>query len=1069
MMNKRFLFITANVHETKALLEDKKFFVYHEERSPDPNDTAWYNVGNFGEYDAVHFELSEQGSIKTDASILSIHTAIEYYRPDAVILVGVAFGNAQKPHRRFKMAFKRHNREPQQIGDVLISTSVADYESGKIKNGMFESDGSKPDSGRHLVAVFKHYSKTWSHTINDVPAKYEFGLLLSGDKVVDDADFKKQLFKAYPRAIGGEMEGRGAYAACRKNDINEWIVVKAVCDWADGTKSLNKDENQIVAARSAVSLLKHIFSDGKAFEKLPNSKHSKRYMIEETNNSHPPYRFIDEVEDVPDGEDPPFCEREGEWRILKNYLWKNKMIIVCAGSNRGITRFVKETKKDFKSIVVIQRRKGCKETLCRILIETMIFECKEKTLQPHEQRLFLNLKNYYSVSDQGSKQYKKLDKICDEFANSNIQASINDVAKAFRIFFEDEYHCRESRGDKICHTILMIDTADEMTSDDDKFLRCLMDSPAVQPILIFRSKCKLFICENAAVKITVPPPDENFIKALFLDRKIPKEVNDTKNIREIVERFKIVRDGSFKLDETEWCIYHIVSACEKILTEDLRKIVEIIKEENGEIFIREELQSKIDSALLALDLKGYIENNCEYIEFKNKGPDDPYKDRVSSYRRTVAEYFADAYIDNKKDIYLIELLCRLLKDSELQSLLKRKERRGLNIVNLSRGELKYKLDKKEDIEKGLHNVCFGSETSADDKELEILSLCRQYRYKDALGAMDSWQSDKKDKHEYRRLHAALLNRSYKHKEAEVELSEVYENEEGPSVKNLLASYIIVNYIHNEKLDEAIDFYNCHIEESSEEENLGYVHRNVASAIKEPKSREKYYRDAIQLFEETRDEFGENSTRSNWGYALTLCDDGLDEGRNKLECAKKNLEKIGRDRFVVQNDLGINLLLSGSRDYIIPCNKLFEEVMVCGKTSMQRLFASMNLAYYHMSEKNFNGAKALLKEIKKEVEESIERVKQQYYPACAFLAYCMGDKTELKIQIDNYNNLPNPNRYAEKQLKENIDTYLSYLSGDESNRCDIKRWKEFYIPCGLFYWYVDPLKFLSEETINRIIS
>lgn len=252
-----FLIVTANENETAALLSDSTFN-YKTIRSNDPNDVAFYNSGTFGHYNVIHFELNDQGSAKADAAGLAIHTAINAFHPDAVILVGIAFG-------------KDFSDESltQKIGDVLISERIADYESGKIKSGKLASDGFVADSGRQLLSVFKHYSKTWSHYINGEKASYEFGTLLSGDKVIDDKKFKKNLVSAFPRAIGGEMEGRGAYAACRSRNLNEWIVVKAICDWADGTKSENKMKNQEIAAASAVSLLHHVFMEKEAFNKIP--------------------------------------------------------------------------------------------------------------------------------------------------------------------------------------------------------------------------------------------------------------------------------------------------------------------------------------------------------------------------------------------------------------------------------------------------------------------------------------------------------------------------------------------------------------------------------------------------------------------------------------------------------------------------------------------------------------------------------------------------------------------------------------------------------------------------------
>ncbi len=258
--DKLFLIVTANNYETEALLADSDF-IHKRVRSKDPDDTAFYNIGTFGHYNVVHFELNDQGSAKADAAGLAIHTAINAFHPCAVILLGIAFGKDFSDEQ-----------QTQKIGDVLISEKIADYESGKIKSGKLFSDGIIAESGRQLLSTFKYFSKTWVHYIDNEKAACEFGTVLSGDKVVDDKNFKKKLIAAYPRAIGGEMEGRGAYAACRSKNINEWIVVKAICDWADGTKSKDKKKNQKIAAKSATSLLHHIFMDDKSLEKVsPNT------------------------------------------------------------------------------------------------------------------------------------------------------------------------------------------------------------------------------------------------------------------------------------------------------------------------------------------------------------------------------------------------------------------------------------------------------------------------------------------------------------------------------------------------------------------------------------------------------------------------------------------------------------------------------------------------------------------------------------------------------------------------------------------------------------------------------
>ena len=254
-----FLFVTANENETAALLKDKKFFSFKSERSKNKNDNNYYNVGTFGKYNVVHFQLASQGVVNSEAAILSVVNAIDTYHPDAVILLGIAFGrdNSNTP-------------EPcQHIGDVLVSSMVIDYESGKIKEGNIQSDACKPEAGKCLLSVCKHYATYWKYKSNNVTSKCIVGPILSGDKVVDDEKFKSKLFKLYPRAIGGEMEGRGVYSVCRNRGICEWIIVKSICDWGDGTKNNNKKQNQNLAARTTVSFLKFIFKNEDAFDKLP--------------------------------------------------------------------------------------------------------------------------------------------------------------------------------------------------------------------------------------------------------------------------------------------------------------------------------------------------------------------------------------------------------------------------------------------------------------------------------------------------------------------------------------------------------------------------------------------------------------------------------------------------------------------------------------------------------------------------------------------------------------------------------------------------------------------------------
>ena len=88
--------------------------------------------------------------------------------------------------------------------------------------------------------------------------------MLSGEKLIDNSKFKSVLLRQYPNAIGGEMEGTGLWAAAERAR-KPWIIVKGVCDWADGQKN---DSYQTMAAAAAVSLCWHVFSDPHALDGL---------------------------------------------------------------------------------------------------------------------------------------------------------------------------------------------------------------------------------------------------------------------------------------------------------------------------------------------------------------------------------------------------------------------------------------------------------------------------------------------------------------------------------------------------------------------------------------------------------------------------------------------------------------------------------------------------------------------------------------------------------------------------------------------------------------------------------
>ena len=181
---------------------------------------------------------TNMGSATPGGAAPKTQAAITRLKPEWIIAVGVAFG--MDP-----------GKTP--IGTILVSNRVSCYEPQRVgQEGAIQRGVSVPVDG-HLHDFLHNVSTPpgWADS-----AEVRFGEILSGEKLIDDPDFKDQLKQAYPEAIGGEMEAAGILVAAHTAG-GAWIIVKAVCDFADGHKGKDKDANQTLAAANAARFVRY--------------------------------------------------------------------------------------------------------------------------------------------------------------------------------------------------------------------------------------------------------------------------------------------------------------------------------------------------------------------------------------------------------------------------------------------------------------------------------------------------------------------------------------------------------------------------------------------------------------------------------------------------------------------------------------------------------------------------------------------------------------------------------------------------------------------------------------------
>jgi nucleoside phosphorylase len=241
--------LTAVTIELDAVLRKLRPFASEQFIWRVVKDKQTYFLGRFAEHD-VAVTMCTMGHAGRSGAARTTAKAIMSWTPKAIIMVGIAFGRDEKR---------------QGLGDVLVSAQVAYYGQVRVNvDGTVDYRGDIAACGAALLDRFRN-TRTWAferpggRRCRMIP-----GQILSGPVLLDNAHLKEALFRHYGSAIGGEMEAVGVYDSA--SELNtEWIIVKAICDWGDGTKV---DNYQDFAAASAVSLVHEVLINPYALEDI---------------------------------------------------------------------------------------------------------------------------------------------------------------------------------------------------------------------------------------------------------------------------------------------------------------------------------------------------------------------------------------------------------------------------------------------------------------------------------------------------------------------------------------------------------------------------------------------------------------------------------------------------------------------------------------------------------------------------------------------------------------------------------------------------------------------------------
>lgn len=232
-----FLILTATKTETAAFLNIVK---------PIGDDVLevlvcgrCYHIGRLGKYNVIQCQCSTMGAAGEGSSIITCNNAFsDWSCIKQVIMVGIAFG--------------MYNEEPvsQKIGDVLIADKIYPYENQRVGDEIkYRGEPCVPSSDL-IKACYVTKRKWCGKNYQGENCHAYICPLVTGEKLVDNIGLRNLLKKTYPDAKGGEMEGQGVSSAC-SNAGKPWLLIKSICDFADGNKGEQKHEKQESAASLA--------------------------------------------------------------------------------------------------------------------------------------------------------------------------------------------------------------------------------------------------------------------------------------------------------------------------------------------------------------------------------------------------------------------------------------------------------------------------------------------------------------------------------------------------------------------------------------------------------------------------------------------------------------------------------------------------------------------------------------------------------------------------------------------------------------------------------------------------
>lgn len=343
------------------------------------------------------------------------------------------------------------------------------------------------------------------------------------------------------------------------------------------------------------------------------------------------------------------------------------------------------------------------------------------------------------------------------------------------------------------------------------------------------------------------------------------------------------------------------------------------------------------------------------------------------------------------------------------------------------------------------------------QQLTAIFLFCNARYKQAKNILDKYISNNINR-AINVIYAITLNRCREHKAAQERLKDLVDTSSNIDELAILISFLISNYVHTGKSDEAIKIYNTYDKRLKSSKKYPYFLRNAATVF-EPTKAYQLRNEAKCIFKELDDLFGYYSTIVNMtSYNLKNVSESYALSQSLI--AFEGLQQFGASQIhLAANNLGICYLMN---DNYIEAIKYLTLCIESAKTIMPIGYATFNLAAIYIKTGDIEAAYDLINNLKDRILSSkLPRLRGRYYLYNAFMEYVLGnyknslESSELAIEEANF--APGTAPYSViKFLNDKCKSHCHYSP---------EQWDKLYAPCFLEYWTINSIDILSDDLLS----